>query len=161
MKTKVVLTSLCIIICIGTVISCSNGNRPKKDVQPELSTSENVINTLTHEDTLQVIALTNMCMDTLKAGKISQALKLIYYVEDTLLLPLTPEKEQRLCNRFKHFPVLNYKLESYSFETPKNNTVKYRIEFAPKKSDKDIPNTINFSFCPIKIDSAWYLSVKN
>lgn len=159
MKTKIITVSSCIVICIGMAISCSN-NRTLKNTQLELTTSEKFINTLTHEDTLQVIALTNMCMDTLKAGKINQALKLIYYVKDTLLLPLPLDKEQRLYNKFKRFPILNYKLDSYSFETPKNNTVKYQIEFT-HKTNNNTPNTINFNFCPIKIDSAWYLSVKN
>ena len=100
-------------------------------------------------------------MDTLKAGNIDEALKMLFVLRDGKAIPLPAEKEQQLRKNFKYFPVVDYKLDYYSFSSTDNNDVKFQIEFFKHTSPDDhTPNTIGFMFNPVKIDGVWYLAVK-
>ena len=116
---------------------------------------------LTAEDTVQVLTISRSCMDTLKAGNIDEALKMLFILRDGKAIPLPAEKEQQLRKKFKYFPVVDYKLDYYSFSSTDNNDVKFQIEFFKHTSSDDhTPNTIGFMFNPVKIDGVWYLAVK-
>ena len=113
------------------------------------------------EDTVQVLTISRSCMDTLKAGNIDEALKMLFILRDGKAIPLPAEKEQQLRKKFKYFPVVDYKLDYYSFSSTDNNDVKFQIEFFKHTSSDDhTPNTIGFMFNPVKIDGVWYLAVK-
>lgn len=116
---------------------------------------------LTAEDTAQVLHISRSCMDTLKAGNIDEALKMIYVLRGGKATPLPAEKEKQLRKNFKYFPVINYKLDYYSFSNTDNNDVKFQIEFFKHTDPNDkTPNTIGFMFNPVKIDGTWHLTVK-
>ena len=96
-----------------------------------------------------------------EAGNIDEALKMLFILRDGKAIPLPAEKEQQLRKKFKYFPVVDYKLDYYSFSSTDNNDVKFQIEFFKHTSSDDhTPNTIGFMFNPVKIDGVWYLAVK-
>ena len=116
---------------------------------------------LLYTSTVQVLTISRSCMDTLKAGNIDEALKMLFILRDGKAIPLPAEKEQQLRKKFKYFPVVDYKLDYYSFSSTDNNDVKFQIEFFKHTSSDDhTPNTIGFMFNPVKIDGVWYLAVK-
>ena len=125
-------------ICVLVAVSCflfSCGEKKK-----QLTPKEEFLMGLTAEDTVQVLTISRSCMDTLKAGNIDEALKMLFILRDGKAIPLPAEKEQQLRKKFKYFPVVDYKLDYYSFSST--------------------PNTIGFMFNPVKIDGVWYLAVK-
>lgn len=100
--------------------------RKKKQLTPK----EEFLMGLTAEDTVQVLTISRSCMDTLKAGNIDEALKMLFILRDGKAIPLPAEKEQQLRKKFKYFPVVDYKLDYYSFSSTDNNDVKFQIEFS-------------------------------
>ena len=146
-------------ICVLVGVSCflfSCGEKKK-----QLTPKEEFLMGLTAEDTVQVLTISRSCMDTLKAGNIDEALKMLFILRDGKAIPLPAEKEQQLRKKFKYFPVVDYKLDYYSFSSTDNNDVKFQIEFFKHTSSDDhTPNTIGFMFNPVKIDGVWYLAVK-
>lgn len=119
---------------------------------------EDFIKTLTHKDTVAMIGLTTVCMDTLQAGKIDDALNLIYCVRNDTLVPLSNETKAELKRQFERFPVKQYHLESFQINGYSTNSVKYVVQFKEKST---LPNTIKLTFNPIWIEDAWYLTLKN
>ena len=135
-------------ICVLVAVSCflfSCGEKKK-----QLTPKEEFLMGLTAEDTVQVLTISRSCMDTLKAGNIDEALKMLFILRDGKAIPLPAEKEQQLRKKF-----------NYSFSSTDNNDVKFQIEFFKHTSSDDhTPNTIGFMFNPVKIDGVWYLAVK-
>ena len=122
-------------ICVLVAVSCflfSCGEKKK-----QLTPKEEFLMGLTAEDTVQVLTISRSCMDTLKAGNIDEALKMLFILRDGKAIPLPAEKEQQLRKKFKYFPVVDYKLDYYSFSSTDNNDVKFQIEFFKHTSSDD------------------------
>lgn len=116
---------------------------------------------LTADDTTQMLKICNDCMDTLKAGRVEEALKVIYAADSVKgAVPLTPEQKQELRNTFRLFPVIDYRMVSFTFNTSGLNDVKYEIKFFEKEEGDPTPNMTAFMFNPVKHDGKWYLTVK-
>lgn len=120
-------------------------------------------NTLTNQDTTQVLKLANDCMELLKKKNIDQAIAMLNEYSDSLhqIQPLSKESERKLRSTFKIFPVLDYELSYYSLQSESVNDVKYNITFAeennPEKNGKPITS---YMFNPVKVDGVWYLCIK-
>ena len=143
------------------VVSCCLVSCGEKKKAKTTTPQEEFLMGLTVEDTTQILNLSQCCMDTLKAGHIDEALKMLYVMQDGKVAPLPAEKEQQLRKNFKFFPVIDYKLDYYAFSNVDNNDVKFRIEFFKHTGPDDkTPNTIGFMFNPVKIDGTWYLTIK-
>ena len=128
-----------------------------------VSEAEQFRSELTREDTTQMLALCGQCMETLKQGKIDEALSQMRLYNDSTrtVSPLSAEKQAELRRTFRLFPVIDYKLDYYSFDVEGRNDVKYSIEFFKKENPDDpTPNTIGFMFNPVKVDGQWYVTVK-
>lgn len=146
-----------LLFCSTFFLSCKDNQKKK-----QLDIVEDFKNSLTSEDTVQVFSLCNKCMETLKAGEIDQALSMLQILEnDTVLVPLSAEKQSELKKNFKFFPVLDYKVESFAFNTNGLNDVRYSITFFEKEANDPTPNTIGFMFNPVKLNGQWYLTVKD
>ena len=89
---------------------------------------------LTKEDTTQMLALCNECMETLKAGRIDEALSRLYTYNDSTetVTPISEAKRAELKRTFRLFPVLGYEMDYYSFNSQGQNDVKYNIRFFEK-----------------------------
>lgn len=140
---------------------CLSACKDKKD-QPQPTEKAIFTASLTAQDTTDVLNLSETCMQTLKAGKVEEALAQLYLWDDSTkaVKPLDEAKKQELRKTFKLFPVLDYSLAHFTFSTQGLNDVKYNIVFFEKEADDPTPNTIGFMFNPVKVDGKWYLSVK-
>lgn len=146
------LVLLCCFVCGGCTIKNKQGEKTSSSPEKEF------IEGLTQKDTADFIGLTKLCLDTIKAGKIDDALNFIYYVRNDTLMPLTLEMKERLKNHFNIFPVKDYQLVSFDINGFYTNTVKYSICF---REEKNAPHLIKFVFNPIWVDGSWYLTLKN
>lgn len=145
---SVVLTLLVLAACTGK----------SKESQASIDPDAELVKGLTAKDTADFIGLTKVCMDTLQAGKIDEGLNMIYCVINDTLMPMTPEVREGMKMYFGRFPVKKYKMESYEINGYSNNTVKYSIYFQENSVSEA---SIKFAFNPIRIDDAWYLTLKN
>lgn len=119
--------------------------------------AENVfLKSLTEKDTATVLSMTDSFMNFLLQGQIDSAIQLVQVVYgDTLYMPSLGYKLE-LCSRFYTFPVVKYELVRYSFSTEGNNDVCYKYWF-----DEQQNHTMKVVFNPVKIDSQWYITMKD
>lgn len=121
-------------------------------------------NELTKEDTVQMLKLSDQCMELLKAQKTNEALSMLYEYdsEKSEILPLSNETKKRLERQFKIFPVLEYERDYFSFLLEGVNDVRYRIKFAEEENpEKNGECITRFMLNPVKVDGSWYITVKN
>jgi len=132
-----------------------------KGHKPEGAETEQFKSGLTAEDTTRMLELCDVCMQTLKAGGVDDALKSVYVVDSVDgPMPLPSGQLEALRNTFRIFPVVDFKLAGFSFNTSGLNEVKYEIQFFEKEEGDPTPNTIAFMFNPVKYKGKWYLTVK-
>ncbi len=145
------------IILLLILSACSEQKKEKKQTAQDKFISE-----LTAQDTLDILRLSNACMDTLKMGHIDAAIDMLYIIRNDSLIKVPQNKEKELRQNFKFFPVVDYKLDYYAFIDQANNDVKYQIEFFKHTSPEDkTPNTIGFMINPVKVDGKWFLTLKD
>lgn len=157
------LKSILLLLLVSLFASCTSCGGDKNNEHPYHESTE-FKKELTAEDTTRMLEISNMCMESLKAGHIDQALSQLYMYDDSTetVKPLTAQKRKELQEVFKLFPVLKYSMNYFSFNTKGVNDVKYTIEFFEKTDSSDTaPNTIGFMFNPVKVDGQWYLTVKD
>lgn len=151
---KVIFTLL--LACI--LFSC--GQKETKERMKTYGDAEKeFIATLTREDSIKVLNLARICMDSLKSGNIESALRMLYVVKENHVLPLGGEDLKETREHFQRFPVVDYQLDYFTFSTQGCNDLKYRIKFSRKDKKGNIP-AIAFMFNPVKIDNRWYLCIK-
>lgn len=141
------------IVLFFSFLACNDDKRLK------IETSNNVTftKTLSRNDTLDVLRLSGLCMSTLKEN-IDSALNFVYFIQgDTLLLPLSENKREFLKTILCKYPIRSFDLLYLQFNSQYDNSLKYRIYY----STSDIPNYMNITFNPIKIDDAWFLTLKD
>lgn len=132
-----------------------------KDTQTHLD-SQSSMEGFTRADTIEVLDMTNKCMEDLKNGEIIKAIDFLYVIDqEGMPVKLSEEQKSEYEKRFQSFPVLSYKLESFSFDGEAKNTVKYSTVFFEKKESDKMPNTIAVVFNPVKMDGKWLLTLKN
>lgn len=153
MKRKFALLPLLLVLILG-LAGC--GKKQPTDERAAFRSQ------LTAEDTAQMLALCDQCMEKLKAGRVDEALASLHLYDDSAhtVLPLSPEKERELRRTFRLFPVVSYTRIYFTFTTEGLNDVKYNIEFFEKEAGDPTPNSIGFMFNPVKVDGQWYLTVK-
>ncbi len=145
---SVVLTLLVLAACTGK----------SKESQASIDPDTELVKGLTAKDTADFIGLAQVCMDTLQAGKIDDGLNMIYCIINDTLMPMTDEMRENMKQHFKRFPVKKYRMEDFEINGYSNNTVKYSIFF---QENPESEACIKFAFNPIRIDDAWYLTLKN
>lgn len=139
--------------CLG--MGCiEKGKQNTTVINPESKFIEN----LAQKDTAEILNLTELWLDTIKAGKIDDALNFVYCIQNDTLMPLSTEMKNSLKYYFKCFPIKDYQLVSFDINGFYANTVKYNICF---KEQEGTPYSVKFAFNPIWIDNTWYLTLKN
>lgn len=146
MKYFVFMCVFATIIC-----SCKNSSEMKSVVSEKQFTA-----TLTNRDTVDVISLSSLCLTVLK-NDIDSAMNYIYYIKNDTLIPLSDEKRIFLKNSFLSYPIKKIMLDTLIFNTEVDNIVRYNIVY---DNGGSFPITQRFIFNPIKIESAWYLTLK-
>ena len=155
------------LLYISFIICCFSACNNKKNVQKEESVKSwgeakaEFVSELSSSDTSSVKTMAFQCMDLLKTDSISQALDMLYTIEGNKLRKLSEEEKIQLKNRFKIFPIIDYKFEGMTFSTQGNNDVKFTYYFSKPENPQDAPKALGLMFNPIKIDNQWYLTMKN
>ena len=142
---KIALLSLC--LC-GLMLASSCGGSRQEKKQVEVPAFR-----MTAQDTLQVLALADSCMKTLKDNRLDDAVKMIYTLSDTSLIPLDETKVKAFKRRMSMFPVLDYSLDIYFLRGDKDNELKYEIKF------ENSPSFTAFRLVPVFKDNRWYLTI--
>lgn len=137
---------------------CTNSEK-KVHFKTYEEASHEFISSLTHMDTVAVLKLSTDVMELLKNDKIDEALDSLYMIKDSQLYKLDSNKKQSLRNRFKMFPVLDYKYENLSFTSQGINDIKYTIRFHIDSITNNSKSMV-LMFNPVKVEGNWYITVK-
>lgn len=146
------------VFAIALVLTgCSKKEKTRFDEVQEFR------NSLSQQDTTQVLSLSDNCMKLLQEKKIDEAIAMLNEYDDSTkqVKPLSKETNERLRKTFKMFPVLEYSLSYYSMQLEGLNDVKYNITFAKEDNPEQNGQPVTaFMFNPVKVDGQWYLCVK-
>lgn len=137
-------------ISILIITGCKNQSETKP-----VGFKKHFTSTLTNKDTTDVIGLSSLCLQVMKSD-IDSALNYIYYIKNDTLLPLSETKRDFLKKSFL-CNIKDYTLDTLVFSTEFDNMIKYKIII---DNDQKHPFTQKFTFNPIKIETAWYLTLK-
>ena len=152
MKRDYFIGTFLVLLMLATSCKPEGFDRGSKQISDE---------NITFVDTTLVLNETNKCIEFLHNGNINEALAMLYSKkEDGDITPISDTEKKELEKRFLMFPILKYKLESFSFNNKEGNSVKYITEFFEKGED-NVPNTISLVFNPVEVDGTWYLTLKN
>lgn len=162
MKKYQFFTVVTLLLTVLVYSSCTSGSKKQSalPVTPEMEFR----NSLTNEDTLNLLKLTDDCMELLKKRDLDAALAMLNLYDDSTkqVTALTNEARTRLRKTFTVFPVLRYEREYYSVMREGLNDVRYKIWFAeeadPQKNGEPVTR---FMFNPVMVDGTWYLCVKD
>lgn len=149
---------LFILAAIALLSSChhysgSHGEKTQKDAEAEF------VSGLSQSDSTSVLDLTEKFMQSLQAGKIEDAVDMIYVLYQNVLYAKSESFTTELYQRFAVFPVKSFKRDYYSFSTEGNNDVCYTYEFASHDKNGNA-REIKLMFNPVCVDGKWYLTLK-
>lgn len=161
MKTKV-LTLFAITISALTYMSCNskNGGEQQNVEEQEVSFTE----TLTSEDSTQMLKIADDCMKLLQERKYDEAIGMLYVYDDStkVLESISSDMASSLRRRFKVFPVLKYERDYFTFMEQGANDVRYKVWFAEEEHPEINGEAVmNLMFNPVKVDGSWYLCLKD
>lgn len=153
MKAKI-FTAIAFIAAI-IICSCSSNKQENTASEHDVFASS-----LTTADTTRVISLCNAFLDYLKNNDKDSAFSLLYSLNENgdLVEPSNLDLA-KLSNQFTLFPVRDYKIKSLQMGEELDNVCSYSIIFNIDEQGKE--DTINFGFCPVRIDGQWYLTIRN
>ena len=162
MKMNRILSIAAAAVMVVVAASCSGDKQ--KDENHNIITLEEAearfSSELQSSDTTQVLELGNNFMETMKAGKVDEALDMLYThnLTDSLggVRKLTDEERAILKRRFEMFPVISYEIDHYDFSIPSLNDLKYSYVYRPNSTT----GRLNLMFNPTKRDNQWYLMLK-
>ena len=144
-------------------VSCLLFSCGRKETKERMKTyadaEKEFVESLTRTDSITVVEMSQRCMDSLKARNVEAALEMLYVMKGGMVMKLTGEDAEELRRHFSTFPVMDYRLEHFTFSTQGCNDLKYKIEFAKKDINGNVP-AMAFMFNPVKIDGNWYLCIK-
>ena len=143
------------LLCLGT--ACSNKKKSREERVDEFRSM------LTANDTTQMLQICDNAMEQLKGNKIDDVIASLYLYNDSTqeLSELTDQMKKRYAQRFKRFPVKDYKRQYYSFMLEGCNDVKYEVTFATAEQTGGQPATTMYMFNPVKVNDEWKLCVKS
>ena len=143
-----------LLVSCGPKYSGSRGEKTQKDAEAEFLAS------LSQTDQDAVLALADDCMDKLQAGKVDEAVGMIYVLYNDVVYKKSASYTADLVQRFKSFPVVSYERLYHSFSTEGNNDISYSYVFAPASGGRS-EQTMKLMFNPVYIDGSWYLTFKD
>lgn len=159
--TKKFFTLFIAILSLTAYYSCTSSS--KKQQATEISPEMEFRNSLTHEDSVKLVQLSDNCMELLKQNDIDGAVAMLHEYDDSTktVTSLSPVVEKRMRHIFTVFPVKKYELEYYSVFREGLNDVRYKIWFAEEEDPaKNGEPVTHFMFNPVMVDGEWYLCVK-
>lgn len=162
MKLNRIFSVAAVVAVMG--IAATSCQKSAKDTDNTVTLEEaeaQFASELNDADTTQVLALGNQFMETMKEGKVDDALAMLYTrnepgVGGAGVRKLTEEEIAPLKTRFEQFPVVSYTIDHYDFSIPSLNDLKYKYVFRPGSAT----GKLNIMFNPVKLDGVWYLMLK-
>lgn len=146
------------IALVSLFIACSGDQkRTMQDVQDEYITQP--ISTVDTSDYQAVLTLGNQYMDLLKAGKIDEAIGMLYFLQGDSVIKLPKQLVERQRNILRQFPVIDYSCETIQFYSETDNQIKYKVQFFEKEPDDPRPNTTAMYLKPVRRFGVWTLTV--
>lgn len=143
-----------VLVSCGPKYSGSKGEKTQKDAEAEF------VSSLSDGDQDAVVALADDCMAKLQAGRIDEALDMIYVLYDDVLYKKSSSYTADLVQRFKLFPVLSFERLYNAFSTEGNNDVSYSYVFEDARDGRPA-QTMKLMFNPVYVDGQWYLTFKD
>lgn len=147
MRIQFNICTVLIFLSLIAVSSCRQ--RSESQVDPYISG-------LTAEDTTMVLNTAEACMKAIKNRDFDgKKYKFGYFIDDTLY-PMDSQKAEELLPLFKNMSILRYELSDYIFISEYDNIVKFRV----KCHDGNSSMYTNLTFCPVRIDGGWYMTLR-
>lgn len=163
MKMNRILSIAAAAVMVFAAASCGGGKQTESEDSNiiTLEEAEAIFSSeLQNADTAQVLELGNAFMETMKEGRVDEALDMLYTrnMTDSVggVRKLNESERASLKNRFETFPVISYELVHYDFSIPSLNDLKYSYVYRPNSAT----GKLNLMFNPTKRDGQWYLMLK-
>lgn len=147
---KVIIIS---ILFITILFSCTT--------TPSNDNSESVVPEFCKADTIEVIALVEKYFTHLKNNEYDEAFRMLYHIENDKVYNLTDKERNGVNRQYKLFPVLDYSIKSYEFNSIHDTKVNVNVRFSNDTINSQLPVTINVSVQPQRINAVWYLGILN
>lgn len=137
--------------------ACSVSKKPE---DPAAKEEREFRSSLNGSDSIQVLELSNSVMEMLKQQDYELAFANFNVLDEGgNLMPLSASETKRLMRRFSLFPVKEYSLRNFEFNTQSQNIVIYDVLFEEPEDGK--PKAItSFGFSPVKYNGNWYLTIR-
>lgn len=148
------------LLFLLTVFYSCNSVPKQESIKTYAEFEAEFISTLTSADTTLVLEKAERFMKGLQNGELKNSLTELVELKGDSIVPISSSKLAEMEKRFQRFPVLKYRLVSYTFSTPGLNDLKFAVEFAPKGANGKAP-AISFMLNPVKVAGEWYLCVKD
>jgi hypothetical protein len=170
---KKIYTLIAVLVLVIAYSSCTSGpqkpaqNRPTADLSDDNSFESQEMKfreSVTSEDTLQMLSLADKCMEFLHNKDIDQAIAMLHEYDgaNKQIKDLSSETENRLRRQFSIFPVLKYQRDYFSFMLEGLNDVRYRVWFAEDADPNSNGESVTtYMFNPVLVNGTWYLCVKD
>lgn len=148
------------LLFLVTIFSSCNSVPKQESIKTYAELEAEFISTLMPTDTTSVLEKAERLMKELQNGELKEALTELVELKGDSIVPLSSSKLAEMEKLFQRFPVLKYRLVSYSFSTPALNDLKFAVEFAPEGANGKAP-AISFMLNPVKVAGEWYLCTKD
>lgn len=137
--------------------ACSVSKKPEDSSTKEEREFRSGLN---NSDSVQVLELSNSVMELLKQQDYELAFAQFNVLDDGgNVMPLSSVETKRLMRRFSMFPVKEYQLREFVFNTQSQNIVIYDVLFEEPEDGKTKSIT-TFGFSPVKYNGHWYLTIR-
>lgn len=157
-KNSFFLYAIIALFTLTTITGCKKKQeRTLKSLQEDFIEPPQM--TLTKSDTDQVKSLVNYYLETLKAGKVDQAVSMLYYLKKDSITKLPPELAKKEHLTLSMFKGLQSKIDYIIFSKETDSEVKYTVKLFDKKPNDKAPNEISFIIKPVRREGKWYLTL--
>lgn len=148
---------LFVFSCLLFVASCSTKQAEGSNEEVQ---EQEFRNSLNSTDSLTVIRQGDSIMNILKAKNFDEAFNAIFEL-DSLgnVQSLSSERKRQLSRQFMFFPVNDFKMVDFKFNTSDQNIITYKIAIYDQNVSQSTQTT-NFAFSPVKIDGKWYFTIR-
>lgn len=156
--------TMCGLVMVATLMlsscsSCSHKSEKEKIKEIEELSIKQPEMTLSSQDTNEVMNLTRMFLEQLKAKNIDNALSMLYYLDKDKKVVRVPQdlaKKQR--EALSYFPVYGYKIEEIKFFRETDSEISYSLIIQDPKTTKE-PASITGLIRPMRVNGKWYLTL--
>lgn len=113
----------------------------------------------TKEDTSEVMALVNHYVSCMKSKDYDNAFRTLYYLSGKdSVKPLTAEERAQAVNAYKHLPIHDCAVTSFSLKGESENVIKVGIQLTEHGNIADGVGVTYIGLRPVKVGNKWYLT---